>query len=183
MLPVVPWCEGCANAVLASWRKSVLCIVMCLAAQPAAAITIQINYTYDTTNFFGSGNPQGATAGAQARPALEAAASYYSVDSYRHLLPIKFRSTTTARQGRMDRLGVGRRISTILRRVLRSLVHKSVGRRRSVHRLCGCPRLDRIRGIGSAGPAAFVLESQSEWQSGSLRMATLTEIDATHSDL
>ncbi len=47
-------------------------------AQPAAAITLQIDYTYDTSNFFGAGNPQGAAAGAQAKAALEAAASYYS---------------------------------------------------------------------------------------------------------
>src|SRR4051794_31274086 len=47
-------------------------------AQPAAAINVQIDYTYDTTNFFGSGNPQGAAAGLQAKAALEAAASFYS---------------------------------------------------------------------------------------------------------
>jgi hypothetical protein len=57
---------------------SLLCVGLCLAAQPAAAITIQVNYTYDTGNFFGNGNPSGATAGAQAKAALEAAASYYS---------------------------------------------------------------------------------------------------------
>lgn len=49
-----------------------------LFAQPAAAITLQVNYTYDTSNFFGAGNPQGATAGAQAKASLEAAASYFS---------------------------------------------------------------------------------------------------------
>lgn len=49
-----------------------------ISARPAAAITIKIDYTYDTTNFFGSGNPQGATAGAQAKAAIEAAASFYS---------------------------------------------------------------------------------------------------------
>jgi hypothetical protein len=60
------------------WRKQLLCVAMCLAAQPAAAITIHVDYTYDTANFFGSGNPQGATGGAQAKAALEAAASFYS---------------------------------------------------------------------------------------------------------
>jgi hypothetical protein len=49
-----------------------------LLAAPAAAINIVIDYTYDTNNFFGNGNPQGAAAGMQARSALEAAASYYS---------------------------------------------------------------------------------------------------------
>jgi hypothetical protein len=55
-----------------------LCVLCCFAAQPAVAINIQLNYTYDTTNFFGAGNPSGPTAGAQAKAALEAAASYYS---------------------------------------------------------------------------------------------------------
>jgi hypothetical protein len=67
-----------------------LCVALCLAARPAAAITIQVDYTYDLpgnggTNFFGSGNPQGATAGTQAKAALEAAASYFSsilIDSF-----------------------------------------------------------------------------------------------------
>ena len=47
-------------------------------AGQARAITIDIDYTYDTTNFFGAGNPDGAVAGQQARDALEAAAAYYS---------------------------------------------------------------------------------------------------------
>jgi hypothetical protein len=51
-----------------------LSVALCLAVQPAAAITIQLDYSYDTSNFFGSGNPSGA----QAKAALEAAASYYS---------------------------------------------------------------------------------------------------------
>ena len=41
--------------------------MLCLAAQPAAAITIQLNYTYDTGNFFGNGNPSGGTAGRKPR--------------------------------------------------------------------------------------------------------------------
>jgi hypothetical protein len=49
----------------------------------ARAITISIDYRYDApaqggSNFFGSGNPQGAAAGAQARAALESAATYFS---------------------------------------------------------------------------------------------------------
>jgi hypothetical protein len=47
-------------------------------AGPANAINIAIDYTYDTSDFFGNGNPQGAAAGMQARSALETAASYYS---------------------------------------------------------------------------------------------------------
>src|SRR5829696_2310262 len=63
------------------WRysqTSLLWIVLCLTTHPAAAINVLINYTYDTTNFFGTGNPQGAAAGAEAKAALEAAASFYS---------------------------------------------------------------------------------------------------------
>ncbi|HEX4412715.1 MAG TPA: PEP-CTERM sorting domain-containing protein [Lacipirellulaceae bacterium] len=53
-------------------------IALVALAQPAAGITIQIDYTYDSSNFFGAGNPQGAAAGVQAKAALQAAASYYS---------------------------------------------------------------------------------------------------------
>jgi hypothetical protein len=55
-----------------------LALFVCVIAQPVAAITLQVDYTYDTSNFFGAGNPQGATAGAQAKASLEAAASYFS---------------------------------------------------------------------------------------------------------
>src|SRR3954471_15802413 len=80
------------------WPISVLCIALCLAAQPVPAINVQINYTYDTTHFFGSGNPQGAAAGSQAKAALEAAASFYSTiltDSFSVIqTPPVFHSTT-----------------------------------------------------------------------------------------
>jgi hypothetical protein len=55
-----------------------LCLGLWLLAHPAAAITLQVDYTYDTTLFFGSGNPQGSAGGAQARAALESAANFYS---------------------------------------------------------------------------------------------------------
>jgi hypothetical protein len=51
---------------------------MAVTTAPAGAINVVIDYTYDTTNFFGSGNPQGAAAGMQARAVLETAAGYYS---------------------------------------------------------------------------------------------------------
>ncbi len=47
-------------------------------AVPAGAINIVLDYTYDTQNFFGAGNPDGAAAGAQAKAALEAAAQYFT---------------------------------------------------------------------------------------------------------
>ena len=47
-------------------------------AGQASAINVVIDYTYDTTNFFGAGNPSGAAAGQQARDSLDAAASYFS---------------------------------------------------------------------------------------------------------
>jgi hypothetical protein len=65
-----------------------LSIALCLAAQPAAAINLAIDYTYDLpanggNNFFCSGagacgNPQGQAAADQARAALGTAASFYS---------------------------------------------------------------------------------------------------------
>ncbi len=60
------------------WRHATWLALLCLLAQRAVAINVLIDYTYDTTNFFGAGNPSGATAGAQAKAALEAAASFYS---------------------------------------------------------------------------------------------------------
>ena len=51
--------------------------LLCLAGN-TLAVNIVIDYSYDTTNFFGAGNPDGAVAGQQARDALEAAADYFS---------------------------------------------------------------------------------------------------------
>lgn len=52
-----------------------LTIALSLTAQ-ASAINLVIDYTYDTNNFFGAGNPDGQ--GAAAAAALEAAADYLS---------------------------------------------------------------------------------------------------------
>jgi hypothetical protein len=45
-------------------------------ARPCWAINIVVDYTYDTSRFFGAGNPAGQ--GAAARASIEAAASFYS---------------------------------------------------------------------------------------------------------
>ncbi|MEM1446734.1 MAG: hypothetical protein AAGF84_11805 [Planctomycetota bacterium] len=50
-----------------------------LLAGQATAINLVVDYTYDTQNFFGSGNPQGLAGGNQARASLEAAADFFSV--------------------------------------------------------------------------------------------------------
>ncbi len=74
-------------------------VALCLIAQPAAAITIHIDYGYDTNNFFGSGNPQGAAAGIQAKAAMEAAASYFSgilTDSFSAIqTPVPYHSSVS----------------------------------------------------------------------------------------
>jgi hypothetical protein len=59
-------------------RLTLLLGLLACTATPARAINIVLNYDYDTSNFFGAGNPSGAAAGTQARAALEAAASFYS---------------------------------------------------------------------------------------------------------
>jgi hypothetical protein len=79
-------------------------VALCLVARPAAAITLQVDTTtYDTTNFFGGGNPQGATAGMQAKAALEAAASYFSsilLDSFTAIqTPAPFHSSALGSTG------------------------------------------------------------------------------------
>ncbi|MEN1680716.1 MAG: PEP-CTERM sorting domain-containing protein [Planctomycetota bacterium] len=54
------------------------CLALATAASPARAVNIVVDYTYDTNNFFGSGNPQGSLAGFEARSALNAAAGFLS---------------------------------------------------------------------------------------------------------
>jgi hypothetical protein len=51
---------------------------LCFATSSALAITLHVDYTYDTSQFFGAGNPQGAAAGLKAKAALDAAAGYFS---------------------------------------------------------------------------------------------------------
>lgn len=48
--------------------------LLAVAGERAAAVSVRIDYSTDTSNFFGSANPNAA----QARSALEAAAQYYS---------------------------------------------------------------------------------------------------------
>jgi hypothetical protein len=89
--------NGLGRIVLAIW-------LACASAGLARAITISVDYRYDTqalggSNFFGSGNPQGAAAGMQARATLDSAASYFSSilnDTFSAipLPPPQFRSST-----------------------------------------------------------------------------------------
>ncbi|BBO32584.1 hypothetical protein [Lacipirellula parvula] len=71
-----------AKTIARSWQRATAALVAAAAAlliaTPARAVNIVINYQYDTLNFFGADNPSGATAGAQAKAALDAAASFYS---------------------------------------------------------------------------------------------------------
>jgi hypothetical protein len=59
------------------WRLAAFALALVMAA-PVSAINIEFDYTYDTTDFFGAGNPSGATAGEQALAALEAVGEFYS---------------------------------------------------------------------------------------------------------
>lgn len=56
---------------------SLFALAMVIVA-PASAINIRIDYSYDSNDFFGASNPQGATGGAQAKAAVEAAATFFS---------------------------------------------------------------------------------------------------------
>jgi Matrixin len=49
-----------------------------LSAAPTRAVTVKIDYNYDTNNFFGAGNPQGTVAGMQAKAAIESAAGFFT---------------------------------------------------------------------------------------------------------
>ncbi|MCG8510988.1 MAG: hypothetical protein MI741_17330, partial [Rhodospirillales bacterium] len=57
---------------------STVVLVMLLLSPPATAVNVVIDYSYDTNNFFGSGNPDGTAAGAQAKASLEEAANFLS---------------------------------------------------------------------------------------------------------
>ena len=68
---------------MACFHRAVVCCmtVALLSFMPlhlAKAINVTLDYAYDSSNFFGSGNPDGAVAGAQARAALEDAADFFS---------------------------------------------------------------------------------------------------------
>src|SRR5688572_7578656 len=66
-----------AKRWLNQWGLATFALTLVI-ARPAGAINIEFDYTYDTTRFFGVDNPSGATAGAQARAALEAVGAFYS---------------------------------------------------------------------------------------------------------
>ena len=67
-------------------RFTALLFSICL---PLNALTIQIDYRYDSNNFFSaSGNPQGAEGASQAKAALEAAAARWSAIINETLQPI-----------------------------------------------------------------------------------------------
>ncbi|MCA9241518.1 MAG: hypothetical protein KDA37_15015 [Planctomycetales bacterium] len=55
-----------------------LLVVAAAGVTPTSAMELVIDYTYDTTNFFGAGNPDGSAAGAAAKASLEEAARYLS---------------------------------------------------------------------------------------------------------
>lgn len=54
------------------------CALFAARLPSACAVTIKIDYEYDTNFFFSAGNPGGANAGAQAKATIEAAAAYLS---------------------------------------------------------------------------------------------------------
>ena len=60
-------------------KRAVLCLCASLVAASVSGITLKVDYTLDSSGFFGNGNAAGPAAGAQAKAALEAAASYYSL--------------------------------------------------------------------------------------------------------
>ena len=63
-------------------RLELVCVlfgVLASVLKPLAhGVSINIDYTYDSLNFFGAGNPDGSAAGQQARDSLEEAATYFS---------------------------------------------------------------------------------------------------------
>ncbi|MCC7475520.1 MAG: hypothetical protein IT425_09000 [Pirellulales bacterium] len=64
--------------LLSKSRSLLVCLIVLVWMARASAINVYVDYTYDTSQFFGTGNPQGGAAGVQAKAALEAAANYFS---------------------------------------------------------------------------------------------------------
>jgi len=61
------------------WSTHLAAALMVVLAAPSSfAIDVVIDYSFDTNNFFGAGNPNGAAAGAQARASLDEAALFFS---------------------------------------------------------------------------------------------------------
>ncbi|MEQ8210704.1 MAG: matrixin family metalloprotease [Lacipirellulaceae bacterium] len=86
------------SRVCQSVATLIACVGLVLHSQTAHAINVTIDYSYDTNNFFGSGNPSGAAAGLLARNALESAATFYSdilMDTFSEIsTPAPFSSST-----------------------------------------------------------------------------------------
>jgi Matrixin/PEP-CTERM motif len=59
-------------------QRGLLLVAMVCPAISASAITVTLDYSFDTSNFFGAGNPQGAAAGMKAKTSLQAAANFFS---------------------------------------------------------------------------------------------------------
>jgi hypothetical protein len=69
---------GVEDGILAAVRIAAL-LIYAIGVVQAPALTVQVDYRYDSNNFFSAaGNPDGATGAAQARAALEAAAARWS---------------------------------------------------------------------------------------------------------
>lgn len=71
------------NALTGMKQRTLTLILSGLALPQAFSVSVQIDYTYDTANFFGTGNPSGAAAGLQAKNALEAAAGFFQRYTHR----------------------------------------------------------------------------------------------------
>jgi hypothetical protein len=70
-------------------QRGLLIAALACPAQPATAVTISIDYRFDSSGFFGAGNPDGPAAGQQAKASLEAAADFFSNILTDSLLPIQ----------------------------------------------------------------------------------------------
>ena len=70
-------------------QRGLLWAAFACLALPASAVTISIDYRFDSSDFFGAGNPDGPAAGQQAKASLEAAAGFFSNILTDSLLPIQ----------------------------------------------------------------------------------------------
>lgn len=72
------WCAFVQLTPRRVLKHAALFLCCSLISAPVFGVTLKIDYTFDSSKFFSTGNPAGATAAAQAKAALESAASYYS---------------------------------------------------------------------------------------------------------
>jgi hypothetical protein len=151
-----------------------LAVVACGSA--ATAITVTIDYSKDTSGFFGTSNPQGPTGAAQARTSLEAAATFYSDILEDTFSTFEIPETFYGSLGGEARWFWKQRITNPTTGLNEATLNASAPAANDFVVFVGARDLPDA-GLGLAGPGGFVGGFASE--SGAFTTAERTQLDAT----